>query len=216
MPRQWARRPAATCYVSLRMDGKKLASPCNGDGGGPSKATAEGDVAGGGRCTVSNRTQRGGRRPAAAASKLHDDWLPRHFRADDEGQWEELNLLVLAELPPVQRCSRPAPKVVPRLPQTEGWIFLRRLPNPRMYILPHVQEFRAGLDSTWEDRLMKGIFGVRNALEAGDALSPFPTARWALGAQNAFGGRGRTASFSDGGGGHTGGNGSGGRERSAN
>ena len=51
-----------------------------------------------------------------------------------------------------------------------------RLPNRRIYILPHVQEFSAGLDSTWEDSLTRWTLGVRNALEKGEALPPFPTA----------------------------------------
>ena len=61
-----------------------------------------------------------------------------------------------------------------------------RLPNRRIYILPHVQEFLAGLDSTWEDRLTRWTLGVRNALEEGEALLPFPTAAWTLGSQNRF------------------------------
>ena len=56
------------------------------------------------------------------------------------------------------------------------------LPN-RMYILPHVQEFLAGLDSTREDGLTRWTLGVRNAVESGDALPPSPTAEWNLGAQ---------------------------------
>ena len=62
---------------------------------------------------------------------------------------------------------------------------MRRLPNLRIYILPHVQEYLAGLDSTWED-LTRWILGVRNALEAGDAPPPFPTAGWNLRAQTAL------------------------------
>ena len=62
---------------------------------------------------------------------------------------------------------------------------MRRLPNLRIYILPHVQEYLAGLDSTWED-LTRWILGVRNALEAGDAPPPFPTAGWNFGAQTAL------------------------------
>ena len=60
------------------------------------------------------------------------------------------------------------------------------LPNRRIYILPHVQEFLAGLDSAWEDRLTRWILGVRNALEEVEALPPFPTAAWTLEPQNAF------------------------------
>ena len=59
-----------------------------------------------------------------------------------------------------------------------------RLPNRRIYILPHVQEFLAGLDFTWEDLLTRWTLGVRNALEEGEALPPFPTAAWILGSQN--------------------------------
>ena len=58
-----------------------------------------------------------------------------------------------------------------------------RLPNRRIYILLHVEEFLAGLDSTWENRLTRWTLGVRNALEAGDAPPPFPTAEFNLGAQ---------------------------------
>ena len=61
-----------------------------------------------------------------------------------------------------------------------------RLPNRRIYILPHVQEFLAGLDSTWKDRLTRWTIGVRNALEKGEALPPFPTAAITLGSQNGF------------------------------
>ena len=64
-------------------------------------------------------------------------------------------------------------------------IFLR-LPNRRVYIAPHDQEFLAGLDSEWEERLTRWTLGVRNALEAGDALPLFPTA-----AANTSGGRAR-------------------------
>ena len=30
-----------------------------------------------------------------------------------------------------------------------------RLPNQRIYIIPHVQEFLGGLDSEWEERLTR-------------------------------------------------------------
>ena len=59
-----------------------------------------------------------------------------------------------------------------------------RLPNRTIYILPHVQEFLAGLDSTWVDRLTRWTLGVRDALEKGEALPPFLTAAWTLGYQN--------------------------------
>ena len=59
-----------------------------------------------------------------------------------------------------------------------------RLPNRTIYILSHVQEFLAGLDSTWVDRLTRWTLGVQNALEEGEALPPFPTAAWTLGPQN--------------------------------
>ena len=58
-----------------------------------------------------------------------------------------------------------------------------RLPNQRIYILPHVQEFLAGLYSTWEDRLTRW---TSDALEEGEVLPPFPTAAWTLGSQNGF------------------------------
>ena len=61
-----------------------------------------------------------------------------------------------------------------------------RLPNRRIYILPHVQEFLVGLDSTWEDRLTRWTLGVRKALEEGEALPPFLTAAGTLGSQNGF------------------------------
>ena len=60
---------------------------------------------------------------------------------------------------------------------------LLRVPNRRIYILPHVQEFLADLDSIGEDPLTRWTLGVRNALEAGDAPPPFSTAEWNLGAQ---------------------------------
>ena len=44
----------------------------------------------------------------------------------------------------------------------------------------------AVLGSTWEDRLTRWTLGVRNALEEGEALPPFPTAAWTLGPQNGF------------------------------
>ena len=53
---------------------------------------------------------------------------------------------------------------------------LLQLPNRRLYIAPHVQEFLAGLHVEWEERLTRWTGGVRQALEAGDALPPFPTA----------------------------------------
>ena len=69
-------------------------------------------------------------------------------------------------------------------------IFLR-LPHRRIYIAPHVQEFLAGLDSEWEERLTRWTLGVRNALEAGDALPLFPTvaAKTSRGAGPVLGGR---------------------------
>ena len=53
---------------------------------------------------------------------------------------------------------------------------LLQLPNRRLYIAPHVQEFQAGLHVEWEKHVTRWTLGVRHALEAGDALSPFPTA----------------------------------------
>ena len=72
-----------------------------------------------------------------------------------------------------------------------------RLPNRRVYILPHVREFLAGPDSTWEDRLTRWTLGVRNALKKGEALPPFPKAAWTLGSQNVFE-SGNAASLPDG------------------
>lgn len=60
---------------------------------------------------------------------------------------------------------------------------LLRLQNRRVYVVFHVQVFRAGLDFMWGDRLTRWTRGVRNALEAGDALLPFPTEEWNFGAQ---------------------------------
>ena len=79
-----------------------------------------------------------------------------------------------------------------------------RLPNRRVYILPHVQEFLAGLDSTWEDRLTRWTLGVRNALEEGKALPPFPTAAWTLESQNGFEAGNELSSLPDGSGGNIG------------
>ena len=53
---------------------------------------------------------------------------------------------------------------------------LLRPPVRKFDIGPHVQEFPAGLHVEWEDRLTRWTLGVRHALEAGDALLPFPTA----------------------------------------
>ena len=61
-----------------------------------------------------------------------------------------------------------------------------RLPNRRIYILPHVQELVAGLNSTWEDRLTRRTLGVQNVVKEGEALPPFPTAAWTLGSYNVF------------------------------
>ena len=61
-----------------------------------------------------------------------------------------------------------------------------RHPNRRIYILPRVHKYLAGLDSIWEDRLTRWTLGARNALEAGDAPPRFPTAEWNLGAQTAL------------------------------
>ena len=54
-------------------------------------------------------------------------------------------------------------------------IFLR-LQNQRIYIAPHVQQYLVGLDAECEERLTRWTFGVRSALEAGDALPSFSTA----------------------------------------
>ena len=61
-------------------------------------------------------------------------------------------------------------------PSTPPRDILLQLPNRRFYIGPHVQEFLAGLQVEWEERLTRWTLGVRHALEVGDALPPFPTA----------------------------------------
>ena len=52
---------------------------------------------------------------------------------------------------------------------------LLRLPNRRLYIGPHVQEYLAGLDAELGERLMRWTRDVQSALEVSDALPPFPT-----------------------------------------
>ena len=52
---------------------------------------------------------------------------------------------------------------------------LLRLPNRRLYIGPHVQEYLVGLDSEWEEHLTRWTLGVQNALRSGAALPTFPT-----------------------------------------
>ena len=51
---------------------------------------------------------------------------------------------------------------------------LLRLPNRRLYIGPHVQEYLAGLDTEWEERPTRCTLGVQDALEEGIAPPPFP------------------------------------------
>ena len=51
---------------------------------------------------------------------------------------------------------------------------LLRLTNRRHYIRPHVQEYLAGLDAEWEERLTRWTLGVQDALEEGIAPPPFP------------------------------------------
>ena len=55
-----------------------------------------------------------------------------------------------------------------------------------LHATSYVQEFLAGLNSTWDDFLMRWTLGIRNALEESEALPPFPTAAWTLGSQNVF------------------------------
>ena len=52
---------------------------------------------------------------------------------------------------------------------------LLRLPNRRHYIALQVEEYLAGLDTEWEERSTRWTLGAQRALEAGDALPPFPT-----------------------------------------
>ena len=51
---------------------------------------------------------------------------------------------------------------------------LLRLPNRRLYIGPLVQEYWAGLDAEWEERLTRWTLGVQDALDEGIAPPPFP------------------------------------------
>ena len=51
---------------------------------------------------------------------------------------------------------------------------LLRLTNLRLYIRTNVQEYLAGLDTDWEERLTRRTLGFQNALEEGTALPPFP------------------------------------------
>ena len=51
---------------------------------------------------------------------------------------------------------------------------LLRLSNRRLYIGPHVQEYLAGLDAEWEERLTQWVFGVQDVLEEGIGPPPFP------------------------------------------
>ena len=53
---------------------------------------------------------------------------------------------------------------------------LLRLPNRRLYIGPHAQEYLVGLDSEWEEHLTRWVLAVPNALRTDAALPPFPAA----------------------------------------
>ena len=53
---------------------------------------------------------------------------------------------------------------------------LLRILSGRLYIGPHVQDYLAGVDTEWEERLPRWTLGVQSVLEAGDAMPPFPTA----------------------------------------
>ena len=53
---------------------------------------------------------------------------------------------------------------------------LLRLPNKKIYITPHVQQYLIGLDAEREERLTRWTLGVQCALETDDALPPFSTA----------------------------------------
>ena len=52
---------------------------------------------------------------------------------------------------------------------------LLRLPNRKLYIGSHVQEYLAGLDAELGERLIRWTRDVQAALELSDALPPFPT-----------------------------------------
>ena len=117
-----------------------------------------------------------------------------HNTFDVEGPREESNILVPLMLP-VRRCSGPAFAGVPRFPRPREWesavsryrtlftafeiqphdVFLR-LPDRRLYIGPHVQEYLVGLNSEWEEHLNRWVLGVQSALGTGAALPPFPAA----------------------------------------
>ena len=60
---------------------------------------------------------------------------------------------------------------------TEPHDILLRLPNQRLYIGPHVQEYLAGLDAQCEGRLIRWTLGVQSALEASDTLPLFSMAK---------------------------------------
>ena len=64
---------------------------------------------------------------------------------------------------------------------------MRRPPNQRLYIGPHVQECLAGLDAEWEHRLTRSTLGVQNALKPGDTR-PFSSDSGGIGG---FGGGNR-------------------------
>ena len=51
---------------------------------------------------------------------------------------------------------------------------LLRLTNRRLYIRTNVQEYLAGLDAEWEERLTRWTLGVHNALEGGTAFLLVP------------------------------------------
>ena len=53
---------------------------------------------------------------------------------------------------------------------------LLRLPNHRLYIRPHFQEYLVGLGSELEEHLTRWVLAVQNALRTDAALPPFPAA----------------------------------------
>ena len=120
-------------------------------------------MAGSGEHPAVHRTPSGGC-PPASSSQLRDNWLPRHVRADGESPREESNFIVPLMLP-AQRRSGPAFAGVSRFSPLKGMgssvsryrmLFTRfeiqsqdallRLPNRRLYLGPHVQEYLVGLD----------------------------------------------------------------------
>ena len=90
---------------------------------------------------------------------------------------DALDLPQEASTSPLQGNGKRLPPTTVRCaPRTASDPKTSSTPNRRLYIRPHVQEYLAGLDAEWEERLTRWTLGVRSALEVADALPPFPTA----------------------------------------